>query len=298
LIPQVHSRPYSYTVVRLVPETHTRVVPYTVARVVPQMHSQTVTYPVCRTVVEHQTYTVPYTVCRMIPQTAVRKVSYTTWQTIPCTTTVCVPRVTPRQVPYKVTRCVPKVCYKQVPVRICCPVSDCGCTSPAAEAPTATPESDPYDSAPAPPAALYNAPAILGAMPAAEPQAEEEKPEPVLIVSMQKKAGADAALDLFTSGLKLYSDGAFDAAAREFAAAAELAPAKAKYVYFQALATYQKGDAVAAAELVKTAVSVENANLGESWGRMMERIQGQHRIWLEEARRQGRQNLAEGASAN
>jgi tetratricopeptide (TPR) repeat protein len=109
-----------------------------------------------------------------------------------------------------------------------------------------------------------------------------------MIVTMQKKADAEAANDLFLSGLKLHQDGAFDAAAREFGAAAELAPTKAKYLYFQALATYQKGDFNSAGELVKSAVRVEQENPGESWGRMMERIQGPHRLWLEDARRQNR----------
>jgi hypothetical protein len=124
------------------------------------------------------------------------------------------------------------------------------------------------------------------------PQAEEPKPEPVMIVTLQKKAGAEAAADLFASGLKLYHDGAFDAAAREFGAAAELAPTKAKYLYFQALAAYQKGDFNAASGLVKTGVRVEQENPGESWGRMMERVQGPHRLWLEDARRQTRESAA------
>jgi hypothetical protein len=305
MIPEVHSRPYNYTVTRVIPETHTRVVPYTVARAVPQVHSKTIYYQVCRPVVEYQTYTVPYTVCRMIPKTAVRKVSYTTWQTIPYTTTVCVPQTTPKQVPYTVSRCVPKVTYKKVCVRICCPITSCGCTPPAGAmdsapsydaAPAPGFESDPgYDPAPPPvpegPTAMHGM-HYFGAAAPLSPQPEEEKPEPVMIVTMQKKAGAEAASDLFLSGLKLYHDGAFDAAAKEFGAAAELAPTKAKYLYFQALATYQKGDFTAAGDLVAKAAAVEQANPGESWGRMMERIQGPHRLWLEDARRQSREAAA------
>ena len=116
----------------------------------------------------------------------------------------------------------------------------------------------------------------------------DEKPAPVKIVSLQKKASADAALELFISGTRLYHQGAYDAAAKEFATAAELVPTKAKYVYFQALATYQKGDVEAAAALVKNAVQIEEANPGENWGRMMERVQGPHRLWVEEVRRQQR----------
>jgi hypothetical protein len=291
MIPEVHSRPYTYTVTRVVPATYTRVVPYTVARAVPQVHSQTVYYQVARPVVEYQTYTVPYTVCRMIPKTAVQKVSYTTWQTIPYTTTICVPHTVSKQVPYKVSRCVPKVTYRKVCVRICCPVTSCGCTPPAGASDTAPAYEgeESYEAAPPadPPTAMQGIPYYGAAAPLA-PQAEEPKPEPVMIVTMQKKADAEAANDLFLSGLKLHQDGAFDAAAREFGAAAELAPTKAKYLYFQALATYQKGDFNSAGELVKSAVRVEQENPGESWGRMMERIQGPHRLWLEDARRQNR----------
>jgi hypothetical protein len=278
MIPQVVTKPYTYTAVRYVPETHTRVVPYTVARVVPRTHSYTVNYPVVRLVPDYQTYTVPYTVCRMVPRTSVRKVSYTTWQTIPHTKTICVPRVIPRQVPYTVTRCVPRVTYKRVPVKICVPVTDCECSAPPAH--------DGHDYG-------YGPSAQLMPSPVAEPAADEEKPAPVKIVSMQKKAGAAAARELFASGVKLFHQGAYEAAAREFAAAAELSPIAARHLYFQALATYQLGDREAAESLAKHAVALEKSHPGESWGRMMERVQGPHRIWLEDARRRYQSEPAE-----
>jgi hypothetical protein len=143
-----------------------------------------------------------------------------------------------------------------------------------------------YDHAMAPAPLHYDVSAVAPA-PVAESPADE-KPEPVMIVTMQKKASAKTAQELFMSGLKLYHQGVFEAAAKDFAGAAEMAPTKASYVYFQALATYQSGNLEGAAELVKTAVRVEMETPQESFGRMMERVQGQHRVWLEDARRQYR----------
>jgi hypothetical protein len=73
-------------------------------------------------------------------------------------------------------------------------------------------------------------------------------------------------------------------AVTSFSAATSAAPADAKYAYFHALALYSAGKKAEAEAQVTIAAELEAAAPVANWGRAMERVQGEARMWVEAAR--------------
>jgi Flp pilus assembly protein TadD len=90
----------------------------------------------------------------------------------------------------------------------------------------------------------------------------------------------------FAEGLEKYHAGQFEAAVASFAAGTSAAPSDAKYAYFHALALYSVGKKAEAEARLLIAIELEAAAPVANWGRAMERVQGEARIWVETARQQ------------
>ncbi len=97
------------------------------------------------------------------------------------------------------------------------------------------------------------------------------------------KSQADGSND-FARGLSAYWDGNATLALQSFDAAAAAEPQNALYHYYRALAFYQLQGADAAAEWLQRAVEIERQSPIAGWGKRMERVQGQPRLWIEQAR--------------
>jgi len=265
----------------MVPQTCTREVEYTVCRMVPVTQSRTVEYAVCRMISEQHFRTVCQTVCRAVTEVGTRTVPYTTYQEVPVCRTVSVPRQVPRTVTFTVTRCVPRTeCY-QVPVCVCCPVPVCetpkggkGCDGGkdlpwnGVVPPTPKVEEPKEKIRPATPEKAVGTPAMLHAAAHVQPI---------------RQNGVSAAA--FAAGLAHYRNGRFEQAAREFRIAMDASEHNAKYAYFRAVALHAAGGQDEANQALALAVEAEKRSPVANWGRVMERIQGQPRLWLEEARK-------------
>jgi hypothetical protein len=178
-----------------------------------------------------------------------------------------------------VTRRVPRTETCQVPVRVYCPIpkgKGKGCDGddsfqgdvPEPSQPTPTP---------------------------AEPEEETEasqEPNPVdvasfpVAASVNLTAGTALASDHFVTGLSGYWNGDYSLAAEQFQVALEAAPGNAKYAYFVALALHQAERENQAVQALVHAVELERQSPIRNWGRVMERVQGASRVWLEETRRE------------
>jgi Flp pilus assembly protein TadD len=106
------------------------------------------------------------------------------------------------------------------------------------------------------------------------------------VLTTTHQAPATGRSGRFVEGLQHYWNGSFTDAAAEFKAAREAAPQNAKYAYFHALALHGAGLVDEAQEVLVTAVELERRAPIASWGRVMQRVQGASRLWLEEARKQ------------
>jgi hypothetical protein len=62
-------------------------------------------------------------------------------------------------------------------------------------------------------------------------------------------------------------------------------PTNALAFYYLALAHREVGDVAAADSTLPTAVEVESSHPIANWGKRMERVQGQRRLWVEKSRR-------------
>jgi hypothetical protein len=62
-------------------------------------------------------------------------------------------------------------------------------------------------------------------------------------------------------------------------------PTNALAFYYLALAQRDVGDVAAADSTLTTAVEVESTNPIVNWGKRMERVQGERRLWVEKSRR-------------
>jgi hypothetical protein len=148
--------------------------------------------------------------------------------------------------------------------------------SPAASAPGSqeTDERVLYDG----PAA--DAPAPAPAPEAADPSANNSQTS-FRMASQTRRDGSPA----FTRGLRSYRDGNMNEALRSFDTAAAAEPQNALYHYYRALTVYNLQGAEAAGQWLDQAVALERQAPVEHWGRIMERVQGRARLWVEEARR-------------
>ena len=96
---------------------------------------------------------------------------------------------------------------------------------------------------------------------------------------------------LFTDGLTAFRSGNYANAQAKFESAARIDLTNAKYAYFWALAAKQQQNDAAANHAVAEAVRREVRNPIKSWGRTMERVQGHVRLWIEEARKDAKNDL-------
>ncbi|REK06708.1 MAG: hypothetical protein DWQ37_21910 [Planctomycetota bacterium] len=100
-----------------------------------------------------------------------------------------------------------------------------------------------------------------------------------------RSASQDAS-QAFARGLQSYRNGNLGDAQMAFGAATAADPDNALYLYHQALVAYDQYGAEAANDWLARAIDAERESPVKNWGRRMERVQGQVRLWIEQARRQ------------
>jgi hypothetical protein len=71
----------------------------------------------------------------------------------------------------------------------------------------------------------------------------------------------------------------------ELDAGFKLLPHDARFLYFKALALWRMGERQQAQTALEAAVKLESEHPVKNYGRLMERIQGAPRVWLEKQRR-------------
>jgi hypothetical protein len=89
----------------------------------------------------------------------------------------------------------------------------------------------------------------------------------------------------FGTGLQFLWGGAYAEAARAFEAASGCAPDDPTYYYFRAISQYAEGRRAVAEQTLVSAVQLEADHPVPNLGRMMQRVQGPERRWMEIARR-------------
>jgi hypothetical protein len=235
--------------------------------------------------------TVSYNVTTAVQEVGTRRVPFSVHRDIPSTCTVREPRQVPRQVPCTITRCVPRTHVKEVPVYIytpvptCCPKCPCQkgcgpscqktCDATAADAEAALAELD----------AQRVCEPVAEVIPAAASAVVLPASIKIEVADVETEDRA-AASRHFADGLDQYRDGLYEKAIASFAAATSAAPTDAKYAYFHALALHSAGKKAEAEARLAIAIELEAAAPVANWGRAMERVQGEARIWVETARQQ------------
>jgi Flp pilus assembly protein TadD len=89
----------------------------------------------------------------------------------------------------------------------------------------------------------------------------------------------------FQNGLQSFRNGSMSDALGSFDSATQADPSNALYHYHRALALYNLSNEDAAANALRTAVTIEKKQPVKDWGKRMERVQGRGRLWVEKARR-------------
>jgi hypothetical protein len=161
-----------------------------------------------------------------------------------------------------------------------CGGGDGGCVGcdTASSAPVGSDEKVLYDG-PAPAPSPTEVPA-----PEADPSASTQRGA-FRLTSTQGAAQQDGSGD-FARGLRSYREGNMSAASEAFSSATSAEPTNALYQYYQALVTYNQYGADAANQSLAQAIDMERQAPVKNWGRMMERVQGPARLWIEQARRE------------
>jgi hypothetical protein len=310
-LPEVKYHVVTYNVTRMVPRTHSQTLQYTVTRMVPERRESVHHYTVCRHVPEQGVRQVAYTVWRPVQSYKTVAVPRSVPKHIPITVT----RLVPRTVYEKV--CV-TVC---VPVPTCCAPT---CAAPAhAAAPPAYSLAEPSYSPPVFPEGPIYGGGSYGFPPAegesyngGEFDSFEPSDEPLTAnagsVNAGDKAASDAKRDFqiatqdggaepaaqeidpavalearerLAAGLRHYWAERYEAAIAEFSGAGQAHPADAKSLYFKALSQWRMNDREAANKTLAEAIAAEKTQPIHDWGKTMERVQGTHRLWIEQARR-------------
>ncbi len=270
-----------YKVTRYIPEVRMREVEYTVSRMVPVTNTRTVHYQVMKMIQEQHTRTVSYNVTQMIPETGTRVVPVTTYREVPTSSTIHMPRRVPRTVCYTVTKCVPRTVCVQVPVTVCGPSDPKGGASQKSGSPQKGDSNWPSDE--------YQRQDV-------DSEAPAEVPEPPTVAASaslrlasltQTQTDEQTAADRFAAGLAHYRTGSYQAAMEAFEAALNADAKNAKYAYFSALTQREVGQLQRADWFLALGLQLEQAEPIANWGRVMQRVQGQGRIWMETARSQG-----------
>jgi tetratricopeptide (TPR) repeat protein len=88
------------------------------------------------------------------------------------------------------------------------------------------------------------------------------------------------------TGLHLYWQGEYETADEQFQVAMNTEPGSAEYAYFHALALYEAGLKSEADQALLAAVELERDAPISGWGTLMQRVQGEARLWLETTRQQ------------
>jgi len=266
---ETHTKEVPYTVTRVVPTVQTREESYTFFRRVPVTNTYTVHYQVCRMVPEQHAKTVTQVVTRSITKTSTRSVPYTVWNEVSVDRTITVPRTVPRTVTYTVTRCVPRQETYEVKVRVCRPVTK-GAAQKDVNVKGSNVETD-------------------DVTPAAEPVSEDATSAGHQMVTLIR-ANDDAtpltgdARLAFSAGLDLFRHGNHRDAAEAFSRAAVLDSTNAKYAYFWAIAAKNSDEDELADRAATEAMRRERTQPVDDWGRVMERVQGTARVWVEQVR--------------
>ena len=104
-------------------------------------------------------------------------------------------------------------------------------------------------------------------------------------VSRRYAAGNDGRARVwFGDGLHKFWSRRYQDAIGRFQAARKVDPTNPAYVYFLALAYKRSGHEDLAKTALAEAVELEAGYRVSNWGKMMERVQGKERVWLEDAR--------------
>ena len=132
---------------------------------------------------------------------------------------------------------------------------------------------------------------IEDAQPSVEPQATTPAPEGQagLQVAYRSRPMSDLSADqLFADGLRSYWSSKFENAAYKFSQAAKKDGENAMYLYMQALAERRDGEPEDAEATLAAAVQLDTTHPCGNWSRIMQRIQGGDRVWLEAGRKEAR----------
>jgi Flp pilus assembly protein TadD len=105
-----------------------------------------------------------------------------------------------------------------------------------------------------------------------------------LTALQQGDANPEEASRAFISGLSHLFSKQSDEAIDQFRAARNADTANPKYAYFLALAQRQAGQTVQADGSLAEAIQLELVTPVSQWGRLMQRVQGNDRLWVEKAR--------------
>lgn len=103
-----------------------------------------------------------------------------------------------------------------------------------------------------------------------------------LAQNQQDRAGA---MKTFSAGLRSLSTNELATAMRAFEAASLRLPQEPTFRYFLAITQYLSGRRSESEQTLATAVQLEKQQPAPGLGRVMQRVQGPHRTWMENARR-------------
>jgi len=120
--------------------------------------------------------------------------------------------------------------------------------------------------------------------PEPDPSAALRRGTPFRLTSNAEEVGGRDGSGDFSRGLRAFWDSNMTDALSGFEAASAAEPANALYRYYAALAVYNTHGADAAADWLSQAVEAERQTPVAGYGRRMERVQGQQRMWIERAR--------------
>ena len=262
--------PYKCT--REIPEVCTKEVEYTVCKMYPVTKTERVCYKVAKQVAEERTRTETQVVQKMVKEKGERKVPYTHWIEIPLTRKVTESKPVARQVEYTVKKCVPRTEEYQICVRVFAPLP---CSKAKCESATNSDSAENLAMSSTPPTRLRDGDFVIGLESTSNAGPIDSRPA----------FAARQARSHFESGLTSFWQGQYEEALVEFDSATKAAPSQAKYAYFHALALYGAGREADALTVVAAAVELEQDTRSLNWGRMMERVQGNPRLWIESARK-------------
>jgi hypothetical protein len=134
---------------------------------------------------------------------------------------------------------------------------------------------------------LYDGPAPADSpAPPAMPQDQSARlAHPLIMLAGLHSQQADGSAS-FEQGLSAYRGGSLNEAVRQFEEASSAEPNNALYHYYRALAQHDMYGAEAAGDALAQAVEAERREPVKGWGKLMERVQGRNRLWIEKARRE------------